>query len=102
MASAVAAAARAHTTSSPQNQALSSLLFLYKEVLRIDLDWLGSVGYAKRPSRLPVGLTREEVRTILAHLDGPEWISSMLMYGSGLRSMECVRLRIKDIDFGYR
>jgi len=85
-----------------QNQALSALLFLYRDVLGITLEWLDNVVRAKKPARLPVVLTREEVTTILSRLHGPNWIAGMLMYGAGLRLLECLRLRIKDIDFGYR
>jgi integrase len=86
---------------STQNQALSALLFLYKEVLKQDIGWLQGVERAKRPSRLPVVLTRDEVRRIFAHMHGTYRLMAGLLYGSGLRLMECVRLRVKDIDFGY-
>src|SRR5881296_252047 len=86
---------------SPQNQALSALLFLYKEVLKQELGWLKNVERAKRPARLPVVLTREEVRKVFQHLHGTARLMAGLLYGSGLRLMECVRLRVKDIDFGY-
>ena len=65
-------------------------------------EWLISAVRAKKPKKLPVVLTREEVRSILTHLQGPKWIAGMLMYGAGLRLMECLRLRVKDIDFSYR
>jgi integron integrase len=86
---------------STQNQALSALLFLYKEVLKQDIGWLQGVERAKRPSRLPVVLTRDEVHKIFAHLHGTYRLMAGLLYGSGLRLMECVRLRVKDMDFGY-
>jgi integron integrase len=86
---------------STQNQALSALLFLYKEVLKVEIGWLGDVERAKRPAHLPVVLTRDEVRTLFAHLHGMYRLMAGLLYGSGLRLMECVRLRVKDIDFGY-
>src|SRR5262245_30907500 len=86
---------------STQNQALSALLFLYKEVLKQDIGWLEGVERAKRPSRLPVVLTRDEVHKIFAHLRGTPRLMAALLYGSGLRLMECVRLRVKDVDFGY-
>lgn len=86
---------------STQNQALSALLFLYKEVLKKPLDWIEGVQRAKRPSRLPVVFTREEVQLILRNLDGTRWLMASLLYGSGLRLTECLRLRVKDIDFGY-
>jgi integron integrase len=86
---------------STQNQALSALLFLYKEVLRQELGWLEHVERAKKPARLPVVLTREEVRRIFRHLHDTPRLMAGLLYGSGLRLMECVRLRVKDVDFGY-
>lgn len=86
---------------STQNQALSALLFLYKEVLKTPLDWIEGIQGAKRPSRLPFVFTREEVQTILRNLDGTNWLMASLLYGAGLRLSECLRLRVKDIDFGY-
>jgi integron integrase len=86
---------------STQNQALSALLFLYKEVLKQEFGWLEGVERAKRPARLPVVLTREEVNKIFAHLNGTTRLMAGLLYGSGLRLMECARLRVKDVDFGY-
>src|SRR6266581_363218 len=90
-----------HVAASTQNQALSALLFLYKEVLKQEIGWLEGVQRAKRPARLPVVLTRDEVHKIFAHLHGTHRLMAGLLYGSGLRLMECVRLRVKDIDFGY-
>jgi integron integrase len=90
-----------HVAASTQNQALSTLLFLYKEVLRQQIGWLSNVQRAKRPSRLPVVLTRDEVHKIFAHPRGMQRLMAALLYGSGLRLMECVRLRVKDVDFGY-
>jgi integron integrase len=86
---------------STQNQALSALLFLYKQVLKQEIGWLEGVERAKRSARLPVVLTRDEVHKIFAHLHGTPRLMAGLLYGSGLRLMECVRLRVKDIDFGY-
>src|SRR5436190_18434211 len=86
---------------STQNQALSALLFLYKGVLKQEIGWLDGVERARRPARLPVVLTRDEVRKIFAHLDGKYRLMAGLLYGSGLRLMECVRLRVKDVDLGY-
>lgn len=86
---------------STQNQALSALLFLYRQVLKQPLDWLDDVERAKKPEKLPVVLTKQEVRSILAQLDGSKWLMTALLYGSGLRLMECLRLRVKDLDFGY-
>jgi integrase len=85
-----------------QNQALSALVFLYHEVLRQDFEWLANLERAKKPARLPVVLTEAEVRQILAQLDGRNWLMASLLYGAGLRLMECVRLRVKDVDFDYR
>jgi integron integrase len=84
---------------STQNQALSALLFLYREVLALPIGWVDDVERAKRPKRLPVVFTREEVRAVLGHLRGEAWLMASLLYGSGLRLMECVRLRVKDVDF---
>ncbi len=85
-----------------QNQALSALLFLYKEVLGRELAWLDGLERAKRPPRLPVVLTRAEVERLLAQLTGARWLLASLMYGSGPRVMECLRLRVKDVDLDYR
>jgi integron integrase len=87
---------------STQNQALSAILFLYREVLGRPLDELGRIAPARRPERLPTVLTRDEVRSVLDQLDGTAWLMASLLYGSGLRLMECLRLRIKDVDFGQR
>jgi integron integrase len=84
---------------STQNQALSALLFLYKEVLKQEIGWLEKVERARKPAKLPVVLTRSEVKEIFAHLHGTPKLMAGLLYGSGLRLMECVRLRVKDIDF---
>lgn len=78
------------------------MLFLYKEVLGIDLPWLDNIERAKAPKRLPVVLTREEVQAVLARLQGTHWLIASLLYGAGLRIMECVRLRVKDVDFQRR
>lgn len=82
-----------------QNQARSALLFLYKDVLGIELPWLDGVEHARAPTRLPVVLTRDEVTAILRELKGPHALIGGLLYGSGMRMMECVRLRIKDVEF---
>jgi integron integrase len=92
-------ASDAHVSASTQNQALNALLFLYREILKKDIGYVNGVVRAKRPNRLPAVLTRQEVRSILASLDGSDWIMAMLLYGAGLRLMECLRLRVKDIDF---
>jgi integron integrase len=86
--------------SSTQNQALSALLFLYRDVLGRDFGWLSGVARAKRPHRLPVVLTRAEVRTVLEHLNGTRRLMAELLYGSGLRLLECLALRVKDADYG--
>jgi integron integrase len=90
-----------NVAASTQNQALSALLFLYKEVLKQEIGWLDSVERAKKPARLPVVLSRDEVHKIFAHLHGTPRLMAGLLYGSGLRLMECVRLRVKDVDFAY-
>ena len=88
-----------NVAASTQNQTLSALLFLYKEVLRHEIGWLEKVERAKKPPKLPVVLSRGEVKQVFAHLHGVPKLMAGLLYGSGLRLMECVRLRIKDIDF---
>lgn len=92
-------AVRRNVAASTQNQALSAILFLYREVLEIRLDWVEGVVRARRSARLPVVFTREEARAVLLRLDGTKWLMASLLYGAGLRLMECVRLRIKDVDF---
>jgi len=82
-----------------QNQALSALLFLYREVLSIELPWMETIVRAKRPQRIPVVLSRDEVTRLLAMMDGCFALMASLLYGSGMRLMECVRLRVKDVDF---
>ena len=84
---------------STQNQALSALLFLYREVLAIDLPWLEQVTRAKKPRRLPTVLSQDETRSLLAHMEGRPWLVASLLYGTGMRLMECLRLRVKDLDF---
>ena len=95
-------AVEGHVSASTQNQAVSALVFLYRDVLDVQLGWLGDLIRAKRPIRLPVVLTRAEVRSVLAHLSGDKWVVAELLYGSGLRLMECLRLRVKDLDLGRR
>jgi integron integrase len=85
---------------STQNQALSALLFLYRDVLGVDLPWLDGLVRAKRPHRLPIVLTRDEVRAVLERLDGTPRLMAYLLYGAGLRLLECCRLRVQDVDFG--
>jgi integron integrase len=84
---------------STQNQALSSLLFLFKEVMGRDVGWLEGLVRAKRPQRLPVVLSREEVKALLKEMEGETWIMATLLYGAGLRLSECLRLRVQDVDF---
>jgi len=83
---------------STQNQALSALLFLYREVLQQEVPWLDDLVYAKRPHHLPVVLTREEVHAVLVEIHGVPRLMAVLLYGAGLRLLECARLRVKDID----
>ncbi|MEK6769390.1 MAG: tyrosine-type recombinase/integrase, partial [Gemmatimonadota bacterium] len=90
---------RAKVSASTQNQALAALLFLYRRVLRRQLPWLKGIVRAKRAVRLPVVLTRDEVRALLAALDGVPKLVAMLLYGGGLRLIEGVRLRVHDLDF---
>jgi integron integrase len=85
-----------------QAQALSALLFLYRQVLNIELPWLDNIVRASRPKKLPVVLTPEEARAVIAHLPEVYWLIGNLLYGSGLRLMEALRLRVKDVDFEYR
>lgn len=87
---------------STQNQAMSALLFLYREVLEQNLPWLENIRRPKRPKRLPVVLSRDEVARLLSEMDGVTWLMASLLYGAGLRLMECVRLRVKDVDFVRR
>ena len=89
-------------SASTQNQALSALLFLYREVLKVELPWLGEVVRAKTPKRLPVVLTREEVEALLSRMSGTPGLMTRLLYGTGLRIIECARLRVKDVDFARR
>jgi len=88
--------------SSTQNQALAAVVFLYRHVLRQQLGWLDDLVRAKRPKILPVVCTRDEVSRILENLRNTDWIMGMLMYGGGLRSQECLRLRVKDMEFESR
>jgi len=95
-------AVRRRVSASTQNQALCALLFLYREVLEMDLPWLDELVRAKRPQRVPVVLDRAEVRALLAHLHGTPWLVASLLYGAGLRLLEAMRLRVKDVDFQRR
>ena len=89
-------------SASTQNQALSALLFLYREVLGINLPWMDTMVRAKKSQRLPVVLTRAEVALVLERMDGGYGLMARLLYGTGMRLMECVRLRVKDVDFAQR
>jgi integron integrase len=92
-------AVKERVSASTQTQALSALLFLYRHVLGREIGALGEVIRARKPKRLPVVMTREEAKTVLSHLNGDKWLMGMLMYGAGVRLMECLRLRVQDIDF---
>jgi integron integrase len=85
-----------------QNQALSALLFLYKELLGQDLPWFKDMVRAQRPVRVPVVLSRAEAQRLLAQMQGTKWLMASLLYGAGLRQIECLQLRVKDVDFAYR
>jgi integron integrase len=92
-------AVRLHVSASTQNQALSALLFLYRHVLQAPVGSLDGVVRAERPKRLPAVLTRSEVRNVLARMNGTPKIIATLLYGSGMRLLECLRLRVKDLEF---
>ena len=85
-----------------QNQALSALLFLYKDLLGQDLPWFKDLVRAQRPVRKPVVLSRDEAQRLLAQMDGSKWLMASFLYGAGLRQIECLQLRVKDVDFAYR
>ena len=95
-------AIKGQVAAATQNQALSALLFLYREVLGLELPWMDNIRRAKRPERLPVVLTVEEVTRVLDQMNGTPHLMASLLYGAGLRLMECVRLRVQDIDFQRR
>lgn len=86
-------------SASTQNQALSALLFLYRHVVGREVGDLGQVIRARRPLRVPVVMTRDEVKAVLGQLSGEKWLMASLLYGAGLRLMECLSLRVQDIDF---
>ena len=92
-------AVKEKVAASTQNQALSALLFLYRHVLGREVGDLGEVIRARKPKRLPVVMTREEIKAVLANLYSDKWLMASLMYGAGLRLMECLRLRVQDLDF---
>jgi integron integrase len=89
-------------SASTQNQALAALLFLYRQVLGRELEWLGEMVHAKRPKTVPVVLDQREARDLLARLQGPVWLVCALLYGGGLRLLEALRLRVKDLDLERR
>jgi len=86
-------------SASAQNQALAALLFLFREVLGLDFPWLDEMVRAKQPRHVPVVFSREEVRAVLARLNGDPRLVACLLYGSGLRLLEVCTLRVKDLDF---
>ncbi|MBN1480492.1 integron integrase [candidate division KSB1 bacterium] len=90
-----------NVSASTQNQALCAIVFLYKQVLLKEIGDIPLI-WAQKPKRLPVVLSRDEVRELLSHLRGEYWLMAMLMYGAGLRLLECLRLRVKDVDFHYQ
>jgi integron integrase len=89
-------------SASTQNQALAALMFLYSDVLGRELPWLADLVYARRPLRLPVVLTKDEVAAVLSKMRGTTALAASLLYGAGLRLLECVTLRVKDVDFAQR
>jgi site-specific recombinase XerD len=95
-------ATQGHVAASTQNVALAALLFLYREVLGKELAFIDGIDRAKQPVRVPTVLTCEEVSRVLEQLAGVHHLMASLLYGAGLRLMECIRLRVKDIDFGYQ
>jgi integron integrase len=94
-------AVRGKVAASTQNQALAALLFLYRDVLKMDMPWAADVVRAKRPVKIPVVLSKKETRELLSYMSGTRLLQAQLMYGCGLRLMEMVRLRVKDLDFDY-
>jgi len=94
-------AIKGRVAASTQNQALNALLFLYKEVLQRELGFVGDALRVKRPPKVPVVLSPEEVRAVLSQLNGQYRLMAQLLYGSGLRLLECLRLRVKDVDLHY-
>ena len=95
-------AVKEKVSAATQNLALNAIMFLYREILVKDIENIGDFVKAKKPIKLPVVLSPAEVKAVLSHLKNPYWLMASLLYGSGLRLMECIRLRVKDIDFDYR
>lgn len=91
-------AVRGKVSPSTQSQALSAILFLYREVLKQDVPWIDDIIRAKAPKRVPLVMTREEVRAVMDNMTGTNWLMASLLYGAGLRLKECVQLRVKDVD----
>ena len=92
-------AVKRNVSAGSQNQALNAILFLYRQVLKIDVPWLENVTRARKPQRLPVVLTRDEIEAVFSHMDGTCALIAKLLYGTGMRLMEGIRLRVKDMDF---
>ncbi len=88
-----------HVSASTQNQAFSAILFLYREVLEHEFGWLDDVVRANRPKRVPAVFSHAEATAVIAHLEGVNWLVCKLLYGSGMRGIEALRLRVKDVDF---
>ncbi len=95
-------AIKQNVAASTQNQALCAIVFLYKHVLKKELGDFGELIWAKKPKKIPAVFTTEQAKAVLTQLTGVKWIMALLLYGSGLRLMECLRLRVKDIDFDYK
>ena len=93
-------AVQGRVSASTQSQALAALLFLYRNVLEKPLPTIENIVRARRPVRLPAVLTPSEVRLVVGRMRGPPRLAAMLLYGSGLRLLECLRLRVKDVEFG--
>jgi site-specific recombinase XerD len=91
-----------NVSASTQNQALCAIVFLYKHVIKEEVGDLGDVIWAKKPQKLPEVFTQEEAQDVIANLEGVYWIIGVIMYGSGMRLIECLHLRVKDIDFSSR
>jgi len=94
-------AVEGHVAASTQNVALSAILFLYRHVLHLEIPFIENIEYAQRPQRVPVVFTRAEVQAILSRLSGVQLLIASLLYGTGMRLMECLQLRVKDLDFTY-
>ena len=89
-------------SASTHHQALSAILFLYREVLGVDLPWMTAIGRPTKPKRIPVVLAQHQIAELLAAVEGESGLAIKLLYGTGLRLMECLRLRVKDVDFAHR